>query len=58
LTKYEKTSGTSPNPFPFIYGFFPKGQNSQHVHDVKPMLQGLGTSHSICKQGDNIENCQ
>lgn len=39
LTKHALTSGTSLKPFPFIYGFFLKGQNSQHVGiDVRPLL--------------------
>jgi len=49
--------GTSLKPFPFICGFFPKGQNSQHVmHDVRRLLQGLGVGHSICWQGENMAN--
>jgi hypothetical protein len=37
-----KTSGTSPKPLPFIYGFFPKGQSSQHVgNDLRPSIQGV-----------------
>jgi hypothetical protein len=38
-----KTFGTSLKSFPFIYGFFPKGQNSQHGgHDVRPCYKSLG----------------
>jgi hypothetical protein len=39
LVAHVKTNDTSLKPFPFIYGFFPKGQNAQHVGcDVKPLL--------------------
>ncbi len=35
----QKKIGTSTKPLPFIYGFFPKGQSSQHVgNDLKPSL--------------------
>ncbi len=47
LIEHALTSGTSPKPFPFIYGFFLKGQNSQHVGiDVKPKF--------ICWQGKSL----
>jgi hypothetical protein len=43
--------------FFFIYGFFPIEQSLQHVgHRVRPPLQGLGASHSICWQGETIAN--
>jgi hypothetical protein len=39
LIAHVKTNGTSLKPFPFNYGFFPKGQNTQHVgYDIKPLL--------------------
>jgi hypothetical protein len=54
MESYEKITDTSSKPFPFICGFFPKGQNLQHVvHDIRPLLQGLGVSHSICWQRES-----
>jgi hypothetical protein len=34
-----KVNGTSPKPFSFIYDFFPKSQNPQHVGiNVRPLM--------------------
>jgi hypothetical protein len=34
-----KVNDTNPKPFSFIYDFFPKSQNPQHVGtNVKPLL--------------------
>ncbi len=44
---------TNSKSFLFIYGFFPKDQNSQHDDiDVKVLLQGVRVGHSMSWQGE------
>jgi hypothetical protein len=57
LTKNTKTNSINFEPFPFVYGFLSKDQSSHVGHSIKPMLQGVEASHSICEQGKNIANC-
>jgi len=41
LINHEKPSGTSPNPFPFIYGFFPKVKTHNMCMMLNPFYKGL-----------------
>jgi hypothetical protein len=52
LAKHAKTIGTNPKSFLFIYGYFPKDQNSQHDDiDVRVLLRGVRVGHSMSWQG-------
>jgi len=41
LTKNRKTNSTNFEPFPFVYGFLSKDQNSHVGHSIKPCYKGL-----------------
>jgi hypothetical protein len=52
LAKHAKTISTNPKFFFFIYGFFPKNENSQHDDiDVRVLLRGVRVGQSMTWQG-------